>query len=275
MKRWLRTALLILFLGVFLVSAGLLIRYAVQSAEQKSQFEKLVDMIETVPVATAGENESDQVPARPLTVEMKDKNGETVTVLQAYRRLYEENKDLVGWLRIPGTTIDYPVLQTPESPDYYLYRDFYGKSSNHGCIYAYESCDVAKPSDQIVLYGHKMKDGTMFAPLLSYRDEAFFKANPVIRFDSVGEHRSYEILSVFVTSAAEGEGFPFYDFVDAADEAEFDAYVAQIKSLSLYDTGVDAVYGDKLLTLCTCEYSIENGRLLVIAKQIPEKGEQR
>lgn len=268
MKRWLRTGLLIVFLGVFLVSAGLLIQYALQSAKQKSQFEKLADMIETVPAATAGENESDHVPALPPTVEVEDKNGETVTVLQAYRRLHEENKDLVGWLRVPGTTIDYPVLQTPESPDYYLYRDFYGKDSIHGCIYAYEPCDVAKPSDQIVLYGHKMKDGTMFAPLLSYRDEAFFKTNPVIRFDSIGEHRTYEILSVFVTSAAEGEGFPFYDFVDAADEAEFDAYVAQIKSLSLYDTGVDAVYGDKLLTLCTCEYSIENGRLLVIAKQM-------
>ncbi len=268
MKRFVRTALLIFFLGVFLVSAGMLIRYGVQSVKHKSQFEKLANMIETLPTTAVSEDQPAPTPTLPPTVQVTGKDGKPMTILQAYRTLYQENQDLVGWIRIDGTTVNYPVLQRKETEDYYLYRDFYGKSSNHGSIYVQEECNVAQPSDQIILYGHKMKDGSMFAPLLSYRDEAFYKTHPVITFDAISEHRSYEIVSVFVTSAVAGEGFAFYEFTDAADQQEFEAYAARLKELSLYDTGVDIAYGDKLLTLCTCEYSVQNGRLLVIARQI-------
>ena len=182
---------------------------------------------------------------------------------------YGYNDDMIGWLSISQTDIDYPVMYTPDYPDYYLVRDFFKASSQYGCPYVQSNCDLEKPSDNIIIYSHYMKDGTMFAELEKYKDKDFYKKHKTITFEIDGKVYNYEILSVIAQpfTTDDDETFKFYEFVNAFDPRSFNQFVSKSKSLSLYDTGVKAQYGDKLLTLATSEYNANNERLIVIAKR--------
>ncbi len=182
---------------------------------------------------------------------------------------YGENKDMIGWLNIDGTSIEYPVMQTPDYPDYYLVRDFFNNHSVYGCPYVQSNCDVKKPSDNIIIYSHYMKDGTMFAELEKYKNKKFYDKHKTITFEIDGKVNQYEIMSVVVQpfTTDDDKAFKFQDFVDAYDPNSFNQFVSNSKKLSLYDTGVNAKYGDKLLTLATSEYNADNERFIVIAKR--------
>lgn len=273
MKKWIYNALLILFALVFVVSGGLLARYYIDAHNQSSRYEDLSSLHDVQltprPAPTVPSSDAQTQPTEPALVEVTDPDtGETLQILPEFAALYKLNSDIVGWLKIPGTVIDYPVMQTPDSPDYYLERNFDRENNSHGCIYAREQCDVFAPSDNVTLYGHHMRDGSMFAQLDKYRDPQFRQENPYIYFDTLTQLRTYEVMAVFVTTASIGEGFYYHAFVDAQTPEEFDQFVHQCQALSLYDTGVTAGYGDKLICLSTCEYSQTNGRLVVVAKQI-------
>ena len=190
-----------------------------------------------------------------------------MTAFEKYAEVFEQNDDLIGWISIPGTRIDYPVMQTKENPDYYLKHAFDKSYSNYGVPYAAESCD-ADISDNMVIYGHHMNNGSMFSDLCKYEDEDFYKEHKTITFDTLGGYGEYEVIAAFKTVAYAESGFKYYHFVNAENEAAFDEYVAKCKELSLYDTGVSAAYGDKLITLSTCEYSQTNGRMVVVAKKV-------
>lgn len=191
------------------------------------------------------------------------------TAFETYAAVYERNQDFVGWVRIEGTGIDYPVMQTKDRPDFYLNHAFDKSYSRYGVPYLAETCEVGL-SDNLVLYGHNMKDGTMFADLCRYTDEEFYKQHKTVRFDTLDGLAEYEVLAVFKTQVRSETGFPYYRFVTAHSEQEFADYVSQCKTLSLYDTGISAVYGDKLLTLSTCDNSRRDGRMVVLAKRITE-----
>ncbi len=273
MKRWLFYTLIVLFSAVFLVSGFFLVRYLAESVKSAKTYDTLALLVqqarqETAPAVpdAVGQEEAPTQPD-PLT-QVLSNDGRTVQVLREYAPIYELNNDFVGWLRIPGTKVNYPVVQHPEEKDYYLKRDFYGNASNHGAIYVKEDCDVEKPSDNVTVYGHRMKDGSMFASLHLYLEKAFWEEHPYIYMDSLQEHRTYEIMAVFTMSASDPDGFMYHEFVEAEDPVAFDRFTAQCKALSLYDTGVDAQWGDSFITLSTCEYSRENGRLVIIAKRI-------
>ena len=152
-------------------------------------------------------------------------------------------------------------------PDFYLKRGFDRQYSDYGVPYVQENCDLAL-SDNCVIYGHHMNNGTMFADLCKYESEDFYQEHKVLRFDTLSGFGEYEIMAVFKTVAYSEQGFKYYHFTSAESEADFDDYIAQCKALSLYDTGVTAEYGDKLITLSTCEYSRKNGRMVVVAKRI-------
>ena len=190
--------------------------------------------------------------------------------LPDYTPLLRINPDLVGWLRVPDTKINYPVLQTPEDPDYYLHRDFEGREAAAGALYVQADCDVTKPSDNVIIYGHNMKNGSMFGELEKYEDRAFWETHPTFTFDTLTRRQTFEIVTVFKTFvySDSADAFKYYRFVEAEDEEAFDAFLADSRERALYDTGVEAHYGDKLLTLSTCEYSRENGRLVVVAKLV-------
>ena len=193
--------------------------------------------------------------------------GENVQILPEFFQLYGLNHDLVGWITVPGTKIDYPVLQKPEGEDYYLRRDYYGKKASAGSIYAAEACDVFTPSDNVTIYGHMMRNGTMFADLKLYKEKDFWQENKTILFSNLREHHEYEIFAAFLTTASVGKGFAYHEFVFAENEAAFDAFVSECRALALYDTGIVPQYGDKLITLSTCDYGMTNGRLVVVARR--------
>ena len=131
-----------------------------------------------------------------------------------------------------------------------------------------EQCDVYAPSDNVVIYGHYSKGGGMFYPLKNYRKKSYWQEHQTFTFDTLYERHTYQIFAVFKTSANFGEGFAFHWFNDASSQEEFDEYVATVKELAMYETGITAEYGDKLVSLCTCEYTLDNGRLVVVAKRI-------
>ncbi len=189
------------------------------------------------------------------------------SVLEKYRVLYQENGDLVGWLSIEGTDIDYPAMQR-EDDEYYLHHDFYGEESRYGCLYVRGQADVDTPGTNFIIYGHNMKDGSMFGDLDLYRKESFWQEHPRISFDTLYEERTYEIIAVFRSRVYQPEEdvFKYYQFYQADNQEEFSWFYENIKGLSLYDTGVTAAFGDTFLTLSTCAYHVEDGRFVVVAK---------
>lgn len=187
-----------------------------------------------------------------------------------YLELYRQNEDMVGWIKVEDTNINYPVVQSVNEPNFYLKHKFDKTYSAYGCPYVQENCDVQKPSDNIIIYGHHMNDGSMFTGLMKYRNKSFWEGHKTITFDTLTDRHQYEVIAVFktVVYTNSSDSFKYYEFTDAENAAEFDAYVAKCKELSLYDTGVSAEYGDKLISLSTCEYSRNNGRLVVVAKRV-------
>ena len=241
-----------------LFSGFMVFRHYANDRQYTQEFDELAEVVQ--------QNQAKDDPTMPTDVPLTEEE----TVLPDYAELYLQNGDLVGWLSIEGPTINYPVMQTPDRPDYYLRRNFEKQSSDYGTPYAAEDCDIFPTSDNIVIYGHHIKNGKMFGALMDYTDKVFYEQHKTIRFDTLLDYGEYEIVAVFKTVAYTEAGFPYYRFIDAEGEDDFDAYIAECKRLSLYDTGVSAEYGDKLITLSTCEYSRTNGRLVVVAKRIAE-----
>jgi sortase B len=192
-------------------------------------------------------------------------------MLDKFTTLYEQNMDITGWLYIEGTPIDYPVMRGHSNDDeYYLYRNFYQKEDDYGSLYVRHKADIFTPSTNFIIYGHDMKDGSMFGTLKKYKDENYYREHSQISFDTLYESRTYEIMAVFLSQVydADDDVFKYYEFYDAATQEEFDYFYNNVKSLALYDTGVEASYGDTFLTLSTCSYQVEDGRLVVVAKLV-------
>ena len=183
--------------------------------------------------------------------------------------LQTEYPDIKGWISIPGTRIDYPVMQTKDNPNFYLKHAFDKSYSSYGVPYMQENCDVGI-SDNLMLYGHHMNNGSMFSDLCKYESEDFYQDHKTIHFDTLDSFGEYEVIAAFKTVAYSEQGFKYYHFVRAEQEEDFDEFIAKCKELALYDTGVTAEYGDQLITLSTCEYSRTNGRMVVVAKLLEE-----
>ena len=144
----------------------------------------------------------------------------------------------------------------------------YAADSPHGCPYVQANCDLQTPSDNILVYGHNMKDGTMFSDLLQYKRESFWEQHRIIQFDTLTAQAEYTVMAVFRGEAE--DLFAYYQCTDAETPHEFASYVDACKDAALYETGVTATYGDRLLTLSTCDDSGKNSRMVVVAKRITE-----
>lgn len=199
--------------------------------------------------------------------------------LRKFSALYAINSDIKGWLSIEGTDFSYPVVQsskdTPES-QYYLRRDFNGEYNNHGVPFLDYRADLKRPSDNLVIYGHNMRDGTMFEELLNYKNLEYYKANPIIRFDSVYEEAEYLVAAMFITNTlkSHGELFEYHNFINSPSDEDFDDFLYGVQIRSILNTGVDIRTGDKLLTLSTCSYEFKGARFVVVARKLRE-GEDR
>ena len=174
-------------------------------------------------------------------------------ILPAYRDLYEQNPDLIGWLRMEGAGIDLPVMQTPGDNEYYLRRGFDRYYAVGGTPFLDANCRVTPgyATANWLIYGHNMADGARFAPVLQYRDEAFYQAHPTFTFDTIYEPGTWQVVAALDTALG-SDTLPYYTFFDAANQLEWKQRVQAILALRLYDTGVQPQYGDQLLVLSTC-----------------------
>lgn len=186
-----------------------------------------------------------------------------------YQESFLANADMAAWLQIPGTAIDYPVMWTPRDEEYYLRRGFDGSNNRNGCLILDTDSCVSPLTTNLIIHGHNMKSGAMFGTLSDYESEDFYLEHKNLSLYTRDIQRNYEIIAVFYSQVYKKSDtvFKFYKFFQADTEAEFDDYYQNIKSLSLYDTGVTAEFGDHFLTLSTCAYHVNNGRFVVVAKE--------
>lgn len=193
----------------------------------------------------------------------------TLKVLDQYKSLYNSNKTLIGWLNIADTIIDYPVMQTDDN-EYYLNHNIQLEEDRNGALFLDSNCDITNPGTNYIVYGHNMKSGKMFGSLDKYADPSFYEKHKEIRFDTIYEEGTYEVMYVFRSRVYQQDEivFKYYQFYDANSEEEFQSYMKEMEALSLYDTGVKAEYGDHLLTLSTCDYEEKDGRFVVVAKRV-------
>ena len=173
-------------------------------------------------------------------------------ILPQYRDLYEQNSDMVGWLRIDGTDIDYPVMQTPGDNEYYLRRGFDKLYATSGSLFLDERCSLGPdPTANWLIYGHNMSDDTMLGELDRYADPEFYAQHPTFTFDTLTTPGTWQVAAVIRTTLGADE-WPYYTFFDAGSRADWQRRVDAVMDLALYDTGITPEYGDQLLTLSTC-----------------------
>ncbi|MCP3776422.1 class B sortase [Paenibacillus sp. MZ04-78.2] len=189
-------------------------------------------------------------------------------MLPEFQELYRRNPDIVGWLKIDGTRIEYPIMQNQQDSQYYLNHDFDKKINQNGLPFL-DAHSRINGSDILLIHGHHMKSGVMFADLMKYKKEIYYKERATFQFSTLYEKEEYEIVAVILSKVYRktDDVFKYYQIEKVGTSAEFDSYIQNIKKLALYDTGVTARYGDKLIVLSTCEYSTEDGRLAVVARK--------
>jgi len=234
--------LLICFIAVFVFSVSMLMLDYAQGAREENALKELASKV-------AGGQEPD--------------------LLAQYQALSRQNPGMAGWIRIDGTSINYPVMHTPNDGDFYLDHGFDKEAAKSGVPFIDARCAVNPLGTNTIIYGHNMKNGTMFADLEKYSDEAFYAAHPTIHFDTLYAQHEYEIIAVFESQVPRKKDmvFKYYDYVNVDDAEVFNEYIRSIQALSLYDTGTKVSCGDMLITLVTCAYYTENGRFVVVARK--------
>lgn len=228
-------------------------------AKNSAQYERLASLKENAAGAA-----NQEVKINYISEEKKE-----LVVLEKYKKLYSQNKSLIGWLKIDDTNIDYPVMQTVNN-EYYLDHNYTQEYDKNGSIFLDKDCDITNPGTNMIIYGHHMKSGKMFGNLDKYSSKKYYDEHPVIQFDTIYEEGVYQIMYVFRSRVYNEDDivFKYYQFLDAATPEEFDSTMQEMANLSLYDTGVTATYGDKLITLSTCDHAEEDGRFVVVAKKV-------
>lgn len=257
-----RRILMAVCLFLCIISFGYLGAYYQVSAKSAREFEELSALKEA---GARGANSGN----KKVEIHLTDKDMSVPDILPEYEKIHQKNQKLIGWVKIDDTIIDYPVMQTVNN-EYYLNHNFNQEEDRNGCIFMDYQCDVVKGCDNIILYGHHMKSGKMFGTLNKYSEEAYYEEHPIIQFDTIYEKGKYQVMYVFRSKVYSEEDvtFKYYQFINAASEMEFNSYLNEMAELSLYDTGITASYGDKLLTLSTCDYQEKKGRFVVVAKKI-------
>lgn len=268
-KKIIGIAAIVVLCGITAFS-GVVFHHQYQDQKNSAQqFEDLSNMIADVdkseldkePVPEPGED----APVSETISEEELAAREAELAMEKYRALFDQNSDFVGWISIDGTNINYPVMWTPNNPNYYLKHSFEKEYSDYGVPYIGEDC-VMGESNNYVIYGHHMKNETMFHDLCNYASKDFYDEHPIIKFDTLFGFGEYQIVAVFRFDT-NNDTFRYNQFTDM-DEEHFKNFMNSVHLRQLYDTGVDAEYGDHLITLSTCEYTYTNGRFVVVAKKV-------
>lgn len=197
----------------------------------------------------------------------KDETSGSINKVINLKRRYPE---IVGWIKVEGTIINYPILQSDDNK-YYLTHNYKKRYSQYGSIFTKKECNINNLFSNTIIYGHNMKDGQMFNQLLKYENEEFYKKNKFIEITTEQERIKYAIIVVFksrVYYKNEKNVFKFYDYINLENKTTYNYFIENCYKKQLYNTGLSAEYGEQLITLVTCEYSQKNGRLVIVAKRI-------
>lgn len=199
----------------------------------------------------------------------KFNNGVSDTWLSNYQYLSETNPDCIGWIQIPDTPIELPVMFTPEDEEKYLYKNFAGEKETRGTPFMAAETKIGK-SQNYLIYGHNMKDDMAFGSLDNYLKKSYYKEHKYIYFNTAVSQGIYEVMAVCLTKIYNVDDvcFKYYKYGGELTKKEFETYVREVKKMSEYNTGVNATWGDELITLSTCNRYVENGRLIIVAKRI-------
>lgn len=277
-------ALIVIFMAVFVLSGIYLAGYLLETGSAEQDYDALASIYQ----------EGNRGSAPPSSVGNTGGTGTTQppTILPELQPIYEMNNELVGYLSFPydDLRLSYPVMQSPHDSDYYLTYNFYKEESIAGCPYVPVGCDVFEPSDKVIIYGHNLRTGGMFNKLTKYQDKSFWESHQTFYFDTLYERHTYQVFAVFKTAAKQraedGEvwGYPYHRVSNFASEEDFDKFIADVKGAafkdggyqgqSFYNTDITPEYGDKLLCLSTCEYTMRdpdgtiNGRFVIMAVRV-------
>lgn len=252
MKKILRNVLIVICLCTFCFSAYKIFDYYYGTYKNKKMINDLTELIKD------------------------DNQGKKMTFSEQYSNLLKQNSDMIGWINIPDSNVNYPVMQTPLDEEFYLRRGFDTSWEMRGSLFLNKEADIKNESDNMIIYGHNMNDHTMFGDLDKYKDKDFYLKHKTFTFDTVYHRSTYEIFAVFkmVDEKDSDTYIDYYNFFNITDANEFNNQINRYKTMSFYDTGITPEFGDKLLTLSTCEYSKENGRLVVVARKVESNEEK-
>lgn len=194
-------------------------------------------------------------------VELSNQSSETITYYQTHSvsDLLSMNPDCVGWLSISGTNINYPVMHTPDNPQKYINKNFYGEYSQSGVPFLDSRCNL--DSTNLIVYGHNMNNGTMFADLCNYTDYSYLTQHPTVVLETKEETKIYTVFSVMKVKSDDD----WYKFITADTKRDYENKIKYAKEHSLYDTGIKPEYNKQLLTLSTCYSGNSDNRILVLA----------
>lgn len=189
--------------------------------------------------------------------------------------LYAKNPDIIGWITIEDTQIDYPLMFTPDDEEKYIDTNFEGEPDKRGEIFMDKDCDIDPESDNLIFYGHNMETGEMLGELFGYEQEEFWKEHPLIQVKTLYEERTYEIVGAFRDRVYYNyeDCFKFYQFIDYDKQEELDEAIDYYIANTPYDMDVEYEMDDRFITLVTCAYHEEDGRYVVVARDITERPE--
>lgn len=240
MKRVINKFIVIILSATFLFSGFKIVNYYYEAYKQKELFDNVENKIN------------------------KKVNGKTVQ--NKYLKLYRENSDFVGWIKIKDTKINYPVMKTTKQFDYYLMRNFEKEYSIYGTPFIGENCTTDISAFNAVIYGHHMNNGTMFSDLIKYKDKNFYDTHKYVSFNTLNDNRKYIVVYAFVSDVNKKNSFEYYNVNIWKKKKK--KYIKQLEKIKLYDTGEKISLKDKLLTLSTCDNTNKNSRMVIVCKLI-------
>lgn len=187
-----------------------------------------------------------------------------------YAKLYATNPEFVGYLSADGVNLNLPVVQAKDDKKY-LEKNFYLQKTKYGCPFVTHLNNIEPLDQNTVIFGHHMNNGTIFGTLDAYKSIDGFKKAPVITFNTLYKDYSWKVIAAIVTNAytKDDNGYIFrYYFTQLSTQENFSAYLSELSQRSLYDTGVDVLPTDKLLTLSTCSHEFTDARFVVVARLV-------
>lgn len=294
MKKYISIILTVIAIGCCIAAGGLIFRGWQEDKQAEAALEELraaagesfspktTDPSHTDATSSPTDNaeastltSDDSIVASSSTADITEEPTETTNpqpeaIANPYADSFLANDDMAGWLKIPDTEIDYPIMWTPEDETYYLYRDFNGNENKNGCLLLDTDSCLSPLTTNLIIHGHNMKSGAMFGTLTDYENQSFYENHKQITLYTEECQRNYEVIAVFRSQVYKKsqDVFKFYKFFQADTEEEFNDFYQNIKELSIYDTGVTAEFGDHFITLSTCVYHVEQGRFVVVAKEV-------